>query len=140
MTTPTIEFFVGLSEELSGVSLRKNKSTGIRNVLMTFKTLKAIERFQSFTTRTYGDLRLTDEEGVIIVIPNSTKFIFGGDEGDEIQRVECGFEITDEHWERFLRFMNRYAAANGMGYQDKWEVGWWGVGIMNYELGSGENK
>jgi len=48
MTTPTIEFFVGLSEELSGVSLRKNKSTGIRNVLMTFKTLKAIERFQSF--------------------------------------------------------------------------------------------
>ncbi|MFM7908268.1 MAG: photosystem II reaction center protein Psb28, partial [Microcystis sp.] len=25
MTTPTIEFFVGLSEELSGVSLRKNK-------------------------------------------------------------------------------------------------------------------
>lgn len=128
MTTPTIEFFVGLSEELSGVSLRQNKSTGIRNVLMTFKTLKAIERFQSFTTRTYGDLRLTDEEGVITVIPNSTKFIFGGDEGDEIQRVECGFEITDEHWERFMRFMNRYAAANGMGYQDKWEVGWWGVG------------
>ena len=122
MNTPTIEFFVGLSEELSGVSLRKNKSTGIRNVLMTFKTLKAIERFQSFTTRTYGDLRLTDEEGVIIVIPNSTKFIFGGDEGDEIQRVECGFEITDEYWERFMRFMNRYAAANGMGYQDKWEV------------------
>lgn len=121
MTTPTIEFFVGLSEELSGVSLRKNKSTGIRNVLMTFKTLKAIERFQSFTTRTYGDLRLTDEEGVITVIPNSTKFIFGGDEGDEIQRVECGFEITDEYWDRFMRFMNRYAAANGMGYQDKWE-------------------
>ena len=86
MTTPTIEFFVGLSEELSGVSLRKNKSTGIRNVLMTFKTLKAIERFQSFTTRTYGDLRLTDEEGVITVIPNSTKFIFGGDEGDEMTR------------------------------------------------------
>jgi hypothetical protein len=22
-----------------------------------------------------------------------------------------------------MRFMNRYAAANGMGYQDKWEVG-----------------
>jgi hypothetical protein len=27
-----------------------------------------------------------------------------------------------------MRFMNRYAAANGMGYQDKWEVGWWGNG------------
>ena len=133
MTNPTIEFFVGLSEELSGVSLRKNKNTGIRNVLMTFKTLKAIERFQSFTTRTYGDLRLTDEEGVITVIPNSTKFIFGGDEGDEIQRVECGFEITDEYWERFMRFMNRYAAANGMGYQDKWKDR-----TGNYELWIGE--
>jgi hypothetical protein len=30
-----------------------------------------------------------------------------------------------------MRFMNRYAAANGMGYQDKWEVR---SGVM----GSGE--
>jgi len=80
--------------------------------------MKGNEGFNALT-RTYGDLRLTDEEGGITVIPNSTKFIFGGDEGDEIQRVECGFEITDEHWERFMRFMNRYAAANGMGYEDK---------------------
>lgn len=120
MTTPTIEFFVGLSEELFQVSLRRNKNTGVRNVLFVFKQLKAIERFQSFTTRTYGDLRLTDEEGVISVQPSSMKFIFGGDEGDELQRVECGFELDrQDHWDRFTRFMNRYAEANGMGYQDK---------------------
>jgi photosystem II Psb28-2 protein len=48
------------------------------------------------------------------------KFIFGGDEGDEIQRVECGFELGEpEHWDRFTRFMNRYAESNDMGYQDK---------------------
>lgn len=116
-TTPSIEFFVGLSEELSNVSLRRNKRTGVRNVLMTFEKLKAIEKFQSFTTKTYGDLRLIDSEGVISVQPHSTKFIFGGDEGDDLKGVECGFEIEqDDHWERFMRFMNRYAEANGMGY------------------------
>jgi photosystem II Psb28-2 protein len=120
MTKPTIEFFEGLTEDLFQVSLRKSKTTGVRNVLMTFKRLKAIERFQSFTTRTYGDLRLIDEEGIISVQPSSMKFIFGGDEGDEIQRVECGFELGEpEHWDRFTRFMNRYAESNGMGYQDK---------------------
>jgi hypothetical protein len=31
-----------------------------------------------------------------------------------------------------MRFMNRYAAANGMGYQDKWEdrTGVMGCGVM----------
>jgi len=119
-STPSIEFFVGLSEELENVSLRRSKETGVRNVLMTFKRLQAIEKFQSFTKRTYGDLRLIDSEGEISIEPSSVKFIFGGDEGDEIQRIECGFEIErDDHWERFMRFMNRYAEANGMGYMDK---------------------
>ena len=26
--------------------------------------------------------------------------------------------LGDGHWERFMRFMKRYAEANGMGYQD----------------------
>lgn len=120
MTIPAIEFFVGLAEDLENVSLRRRKDTEVRIVLMTFKTLKAIEKFKSFTQRTYGDLRLIDEEGILSVEPSSMKFIFAGDEGDEIKRVECAFEIDkDEHWERFMRFMNRYAQANGMGYQDK---------------------
>lgn len=120
MTTPSIEFFVGLTEDLDNVSLRREKETGVRSVLMTFKTLKAIEKFKSFTQRTYGDLRLIDEEGVLSVEPSSIKFFFAGDEGDEIKKVECRFElIEDDHWERFMRFMKRYAAANGMGYQDK---------------------
>jgi photosystem II Psb28-2 protein len=119
-STPSIEFFVGLCEELENVSLRRSKDRGVRNVLMTFKRLQAIEKFQSFTKRTYGDLRLIDSEGEISIEPSSVKFIFGGDEGDEIQRIECGFEIErDDHWERFMRFMNRYAEVYGMGYKEK---------------------
>ncbi len=53
--TPSIEFFVGISEELSNVSLRRGKQSGMRNVLMIFNNLKSLEKFRSYTTQTYGD-------------------------------------------------------------------------------------
>lgn len=117
--TPSIQFFEGIPEELSNVSLRRNQSTGVPSVLMTFNSLKAIEKFNSFRKRFSNAMRLTDEEGEISVEPSSVQFIFGGDEGDELQRVECKFEIErPDHWERFMRFMNRYAEANGMAYTE----------------------
>jgi len=120
MTTPSVEFFVGLAEELSNVSLRRKKDSGVRTVLMTFDNLKALEKFNSFTQQYQGNLRLIDEEGEISVSPSSLKFIYGGDEGEELKKVECGFEIaSDDHWDRFMRFMKRYAQVNGMGYSDK---------------------
>ncbi|MBD2298655.1 photosystem II reaction center protein Psb28 [Nostoc sp. FACHB-87] len=116
-TPPTIQFFAGIFEELSNVSLRRGKVSGNRIVAMTFNQLQALEGFNSFTKPSLNSLLLTDEEGEISVTPSSTKFIFGGDEGDELQRVECQFEIEqDDHWERFMRFMHRYAEANGMEY------------------------
>lgn len=115
--TPSIQFFQGIPEELSDVSLRRNKSTGVRSVLMTFNSLKAVENFNSFRNEFSQSMLLIDEEGEIRMQPSSVKFIFGGDEGDELQRVECKVEIDrDDHWERFIRFMNRYAEANGMAY------------------------
>lgn len=118
--TPTIEFFSGLSEELSNVSLRRNAQTGVRNVVFTFRQLRALEKFQSFTKEFNGELRLIDEEGQMNIEPTGVKFIFGGDDGDDLKGAECGFDLVeDAHWERFMRFMKRYAAANGMDYQDR---------------------
>lgn len=117
--TPSIQFFEGLSEELSNVSLRRNRSSGVRSVLMSFNSLQAIEKFQSYTKRFASALLLIDEEGRISVEPSSVKFIFGGPEGDDLKRVDCEFEIQrQEHWERFMRFMHRYAEANDMAYGD----------------------
>lgn len=117
---PSIEFFEGISEELSNVSLRRNRSTGVRSVLMTFAHLKSLEKFNSFTKKFSKALLLIDTEGRISVEPSSVKFIFGGPEGDELDRVECVFEIErEDHWERFMRFMNRYAEANGMAYGER---------------------
>ncbi len=114
---PKIEFFEGIPEELSDVSLRRNRSSGVRSVMMTFKQLKATEKFNSFTKRFSNSMRLIDTEGVISVEPSSLKFIFSGPEGDELERVECKFELDrEDHWERFMRFMQRYAEANGMEY------------------------
>lgn len=118
-TNPTIQFFEGLPEELSNVSLRRSKTSGVRSVVMIFNTLKAIERFNSFRKKFSNSMQLTDEEGVISVEPSGVQFIFSGPEGDDLERVECKFEIQQEdHWERFMRFMHRYAEANGMGYSE----------------------
>jgi photosystem II Psb28-2 protein len=117
---PSIQFFEGIPEELDGVSLRRNRSTGIRIVQMTFKQLKAIEQFNSFKNRFSNAMRLTDSEGEISVTPSGVKFIFGGPEGDDLERVECQFEIDrEDHWQRFMRFMERYAEANGMEYGER---------------------
>lgn len=114
---PTIEFFEGLPEEVSDVRLRKEKSTGMRNVLMIFEQLEALERFNSFRQRFSKAMNLKDSEGTISVEPDSLRFIYGGAEGNELQRVECSFVIEQEdHWERFMRFMGRYADANEMAY------------------------
>lgn len=115
--TPTIQFFEGIPEELGNVSLRRNKFTGVRNVLMIFNSLQALEKFNSFKKKFSNSMLLTDEEGEIRVEPASVRFIFAGDEGDDLQRVECNVEIErEDHWERFMRFMNRYAEANDMVY------------------------
>lgn len=114
---PLIEFFEGIPEELSNVSLRRNRDTGTRILLLSFERLQAIERFQSYTNRFTKALRLTDTEGQIDIQPSSVQFVFGGPEGDDLQRVECKVEIDqDDHWQRLMRFLHRYAEANGMEY------------------------
>ncbi len=116
-TTPHIEFFKGIYEDLSNVSLQRNPKTGAKSVSMTFERFNALERFQSFTSGFNGVIRLIDEEGVIEATPSSSRIIFGGDDGDDLRGVTCRFEIDqDEHWERFMRFMHRYAEANGFEY------------------------
>jgi photosystem II Psb28-2 protein len=118
--TLSIEFFEGVPEELLNVSLRQKKDTGTKIVLMTFAPLKATEIVKSFTGRSHGKLHLIDSEGEISVEPSTLKFVYGGDEGDDLRRVECSFEIdSEDHWERFMRFMKCYAEAHGFGYQDK---------------------
>ncbi|NEQ97205.1 MAG: photosystem II reaction center protein Psb28 [Cyanothece sp. SIO2G6] len=117
---PSIEFFDGIYEDLDDVSLRRDRSNGDRIVILRFKRLKSIEQLRSYTNRFSKALRLSDEEGNIEVQPDGVKFIFGGADGDDLRGVECKFAIQqEEHWDRFMRFMQRYAEANGMAYGER---------------------
>ncbi|MBF2097546.1 MAG: photosystem II reaction center protein Psb28 [Gloeomargaritaceae cyanobacterium C42_A2020_066] len=115
---PTIEFLEGVGEALNGVSLRQDRATGMRAVQMSFTQLRAIEGLNSFTRTSFNRLKLTDEEGEISIQPSGSRLITGGDDGGEFKRLEVTFEVTlEEHWERVMRFLERYAQANGMAYQ-----------------------
>ncbi|MEM6501816.1 MAG: photosystem II reaction center protein Psb28 [Cyanobacteria bacterium P01_C01_bin.89] len=119
MTQPTIEFFDGVYEAFDEVSLRRNTRTGGKIVVMIFRELKCIEAFKALRAQFSNALRLKDEEGEISVEPSGVKFYFGGPEGDDLDRVECSVEIDrEDHFERVMRFLHRFAEANGMGYDE----------------------
>ena len=56
-------------------------------------------------------LYLVDEEGELSTRDVNGKFVNGEPAGVEAVYVMRG----QEEWERFIRFMDRYAEANGMG-------------------------
>ena len=112
---PSIEFFAGIPEELSDVRLRRDRSTGENSVKMTFVNIKAVQGANSFAKSSFNDIRLVDSEGVISIEPKSSK-LFWKDQGDdeELAKIEIVFDVgSTEHWDRFMRFMERYSEANG---------------------------
>jgi photosystem II Psb28-2 protein len=112
-----IEFFEGVSEELSDVSLRRNRDSGDQIVLLKFEKIHSLEKFQSFTKSSSNVVHLKDDEGDITITPSATRLVFGGPEGHDIQRVEVEFEIDEnDHLERFMRFMDRYAQSHDMAF------------------------
>lgn len=116
---PRIEFYDGITESLSDVSLRRDR-TGSYVIVFSFEELKALERFNSYTHQFNKTLRLRDEEGDINLTPSSLQIIYGGFDGDDLERVDCRIHIERaDHWERLMRFMHRYAEANGMEYGER---------------------
>lgn len=113
--TPSIEFFAGVPEELSDVRLRRDRQTGENSVKMTFVNIKAVKGVNSFANASFNDICLVDSEGTISIEPKSSK-LFWKDKGDdeELAKIEIIFEVgSNDHWDRFMRFMERYSQANG---------------------------
>ncbi|MFM7885330.1 MAG: photosystem II reaction center protein Psb28 [Pseudanabaena sp.] len=113
--TPSIEFFAGIPEELSDVRLRRDRHTGENSVKMTFVNIKAVQGANSFAKASFNDIRLVDSEGTISIEPTTSK-LFWKDQGDdsELAKIEIVFDVgSTDHWDRFMRFMERYSEANG---------------------------
>jgi photosystem II Psb28-2 protein len=114
---PSIQIFAGIAEELSGVSLMRGKTSGKRSAILMFDKLESIKHFRSYWKGSDNAVHLFDEEGEMVIEPTGVQLIYGGPEGEDLRRIECKLEIDeDAHWERFMRFMNRYAEANAMVY------------------------
>ncbi|MBU6228135.1 MAG: photosystem II reaction center protein Psb28 [Cyanobacteria bacterium REEB459] len=114
---PSLGFYEGIAETIDSVSLRRHTDSDDRSLVLTFKQLKAIEAFRSFRKQFSKALKLVDEEGTITIEPAGMRFIFGGADGDDLERVECTLTLhRQDHWDRLMRFMHRYAEANGMAY------------------------
>lgn len=119
MTTqiPRVQIFKDVPEEVSGVSLGRDPSRGIHVALMRFQALASLEHFLSFRKSSANVMHLIDTEGEITIKPSGIKLFYGGPEKEDLKGIECKLEIDrDDHWERFLRFMHRYAEANELAF------------------------
>jgi len=115
IVTISVEFIEGMSEEISGISLRKRPNSDTKIVVLSFERLVAAEGFKSFGNKVEY-LWLKDEEGNIQVSPQGIKFIFVDD--DELSKAECTFEVhSQDQFDRVMRFFHRYADAHGFEFQ-----------------------
>ena len=56
---------------------------------------------------------MVDEEGELTTTDVKAKFING-----KPQVIEARFQMRSQfEWERFIRFMDRYSEANGLGFE-----------------------
>ena len=115
--TPCVQIFKDVPEEVSSVSLRRDPSTGDHVAVMRFEALESLDHFRSFRKSSANALHLIDSEGEILAAPSGIKMFYGGPEGEDLKGVECKLVIDQaDHWDRFMRFMHRYAEAKGLAY------------------------
>ncbi len=110
MAMARIQFFQGIDEEVvPDVRLTRSKDGSTGQAIFYFEGPKALvgEEKQDIT-----GLYLIDEEGELVSRDVYAKFINGQPAG-----IEATYQMrSEEEWERFMRFMNRYAEANGLGF------------------------
>lgn len=114
MSKPVIQFIRGTDEQtVPDVSLTRSKdgSNGVATFLFDQPSV-----FDS--SRELGDitgLYMQDEEGVLQTVDVSAKFVNG-----KPAKIEARYIMRSvKDWDRFMRFMERYAEANGLGFVKK---------------------
>lgn len=104
-----IQFARGLAEEvIPDVKLTRSKDGTNGTATFYFDNPKALSQQGVEITGLY----LVDEEGEMVSRDVNGKFVNGEPAGIEARYI---IKSTEE-WERFMRFMNRYAEKNGLGF------------------------
>ncbi|MDZ7951792.1 photosystem II reaction center protein Psb28 [Nostoc sp. DedQUE09] len=104
-----IQFSRGLDEEVTpDVRLTRSRTGDSATATFTFTNPKILDQG---TTEDITGMYLIDEEGEIITREVKAKFINGKPEELEALYVMK----SAQEWERFMRFMERYAEENDLG-------------------------
>lgn len=105
-----IQFCRGIIEEvIPDVRLTRSRDGLNGKAQFSFQNPKALE--QGNTEEITG-MYLIDEEGELVTRKVNAKFINGRPEA-----LEAIYEMrSPEEWDRFMRFMQRYAEENGLEF------------------------
>jgi len=105
-----IQFSRGIIEEvIPDVRLTRSRDGNNGTATFYFKNPKALS---STSTEEITGMYLIDEEGEMVTREVKAKFINGKPEALEALYI---IKSADE-WERFMRFMERYAKENDLGF------------------------
>ena len=113
MSEAAIQFFRGIDEPVVP-DIRLTRSRDGRTGQATF----VFEQPQALAPETLGDIGgmwMVDEEGEMVTREVNGKFVNG-----KPSALEATYTWkTEQDFERFMRFAQRYAKANGLGYSQK---------------------
>ncbi|MEG3990875.1 photosystem II reaction center protein Psb28 [Microcoleus sp. MOSTC5] len=105
-----IQFSRGIDEEaVPEVRLTRSKSGDQGTATFIFENPKALS---STSTEEITGMYMIDEEGEILTREVKAKFINGQPAGLEALYLMR----SPAEWDRFMRFMERYSEANGLGF------------------------
>ncbi|XP_050205868.1 photosystem II reaction center PSB28 protein, chloroplastic [Mercurialis annua] len=111
MTKPSIQFILGTDEQtVPDIKLTKSKDGTNGMAIFVFEEPSVFD-----SSGELGDITglfMIDEEGVLQSVDVSAKFVNG-----KPARIEAKYIMrTPRDWDRFMRFMERYANANGLQF------------------------
>ena len=105
----SIQFFQGVDEEVEPeVRLTRSRSGNQGTATFVFEEPKALTDSMEEITGLY----LVDEEGLISIREVKAKFVNG-----QPKTLESVYVMkSKEEWDRFMRFMERYAKEHDLGF------------------------
>ncbi|MDX2215103.1 MAG: photosystem II reaction center protein Psb28 [Oculatellaceae cyanobacterium bins.114] len=105
-----IQFSRGVTEEvIPDVRLRRSKDGTNGTAVFYFQSPKALS---NDSTQEITGMYLVDEEGELVTREVKAKFING--QPDALEAVYVMKSVED--WDRFIRFMERYAEGHDLGF------------------------
>jgi len=106
-----IQFSRGIEEEaVPQVRLTRSRDGSNGTAQFYFENPKALDEANM---EAITGMYMIDEEGEIVTREVKAKFVNGQPEA-----IEALYAIkSTQDWDRFMRFMERYASAKGLGFQ-----------------------